>query len=132
MTICEFTGRLDQILGNLNTLHKNVFIEDFSQVQPTVYLMSSDNLSWLLPAKHENTIGFENEKPDITCGIMPLQGPTTYISKGLQWDLTPDMVCQFGGLVSTSNKIVKQVLEIKSENNHSLFGIEMKTEDYVL
>ncbi len=107
-------------------------MEDFSQDQPTVYLMGSDNLSWLLPAKYENIIGFENEKPNITCGVIPLQGPTTYISKGLQWDLTPDMVCQFGGLVSTSNKIVEQVLNIKAENNHSILGIEMHTKDYVL
>lgn len=133
IVICEFSGRMDQVLANMNTLHKNVFIQDFVQEKPsaTVYLLSCDTLSWLLPANINSIITFEKEVPNHVCGVVPFQGPTKYTSTGLQWDLSLDMVCQFGGLVSTSNRVAQKILHITPMCNHSVFTLELKATDYV-
>lgn len=131
--ICEFGGRLDQTLGNLNTLHKNVFLHaGQAEERRNVFLMSSETLSWLLPANCRNKICFETQPPSLVCGVIPLVGPTRYTTTGLKWNMTTNTVCKFGGLVSTSNQVVDKVVNIVSVENHSVFSVELMTDKYVL
>ncbi|CAL8079957.1 unnamed protein product [Orchesella dallaii] len=131
IVVCESSGRLDQAIGNLNTLHKHRFLEDSPQTTQ-VYIMSSENLCWLLPANQRSSIVFEKDDPEFTCGIIPFVGPTTYISTGLKWDLTPDMVCSFGGLISCNNIVVEKTVEITSNDKPSIFTVELHPRDYIL
>ncbi|ODM91760.1 Thiamin pyrophosphokinase 1 [Orchesella cincta] len=131
IVICESSGRLDQVIGNLNTLHKNRFLED-SPHSAQVYMLSSESLCWLLPANQQSAIVFEKDDPGFTCGVIPFVGPTTYSSTGLKWDLTPDMLCNFGGLISTNNIVVERTVEIVSNDKPSVFTVELHPHDYIL
>ena len=68
-----------------------------------------------------------------TCGIMPIGSPATLTTKGLKWDMSKwqlpfrlyseskhhvtidNLKCQFGGMVSTSNAIDSDLIEIVTD-----------------
>lgn len=92
-----FGGRIDQTLGNINTLFNAREMTD----RP-LYLMSEDSLACLLePGEHliDVTTGMEGH----WCGLLPVGGKCSCITTtGLKWNLTQS-VLEFGSLVSTSN-----------------------------
>ena len=51
---------------------------------------------------------------DKSCGILPLFGPVRLETEGLQWNLTPENLVKFGGLISTSNKIISDRVIIQN------------------
>ena len=57
-----------------------------------------------------------------TCGLFPLSGRATCITRGLEWDLDESMPLQFGGLISTSNKIIG--IDNHSSNHNHDTGIK--------
>ena len=93
----ETSGRLDQVMANLETL----FLAPAILTKP-VYLISSLGISWLLPAgRHEiKSAGFVTETTN--CGLIPLDGRAVVTTEGLKWNLAGG-VLRFGQLVSTSN-----------------------------
>jgi thiamine pyrophosphokinase len=51
---------------------------------------------------------------DATCGLIPLSGPTRLTTAGLVWNLD-NKVSEFGGLVSTSNRIKHSKVQITTD-----------------
>jgi len=93
----ETSGRLDQVMANLETL----FLAPAILPKP-VYLISSLGISWLLPAgRHEiQSAGFVTDTTN--CGLIPLDGRAVVTTEGLKWNMAGG-VLRFGELVSTSN-----------------------------
>lgn len=83
IALCETSGRLDQIMANLETLYHSQKISDVPLVE-----MSSDSLTWLLPAG-SHTIHVKDEfiQKKFPCGLIPLSGETRVTSSGLKWNL---------------------------------------------
>lgn len=93
----ETSGRLDQVMANLETL----FLAPAILPKP-VYLISSLGISWLLPAGRHyiQSAGFVTDTTN--CGLIPLDGKAVVTTEGLKWNLAGG-VLKFGELVSTSN-----------------------------
>jgi thiamine pyrophosphokinase len=100
VAICENSGRLDQIVANINTLFKNQ--KKSATISRPVFMLASTNLSWLLSAgQHEIHIPEGVRK--MWCALMPVGAATVVSTEGLKWNMK-DFEMRFGGLVSTSNK----------------------------
>lgn len=97
VAICETSGRFDQIIANVNTLYKNLQDPESS----AVYILSSNNLSWLLPPG-DNEIHIPHFLRKYWCSLVPFQHPTVASTSGLCWNLE-NSTMEFGGMVSTSN-----------------------------
>ncbi|XP_045765458.1 thiamin pyrophosphokinase 1 isoform X2 [Maniola jurtina] len=104
LVIAQTSGRLDQILGNIQTLH---LVKENGLVHPKtrIYIMSDDSLSWLLqPGDHiidipEESRGYKRAG----CSLIPVGEPCTSVTtSGLKWNLD-NQELKFGKLVSTSN-----------------------------
>ena len=126
LTIVEASGRLDQIMANINTLFTGPKI-----LNMPLYQLCSDSLSWVLEPGHHR-IHVDNSLFHRWCGLIPVQGPARVTTKGLKWDLGKNQTklnivsrlkitkndklitdfkitqdghkLQFGALVSTSNQ----------------------------
>ena len=93
----ESSGRLDQIMANLQTL----FLAS-KMISCPVYLLSSNSLTWLLtPGQHSLKIR-DSMSDESHCGLIPLDGKAVVSTSGLKWNLQ-DGILRFGELVSTSN-----------------------------
>lgn len=116
IALCETSGRIDQILGNINSefviwfkrvkvkidlvlaLHKNNLKPP--EVSRPVFILSDNSISWLLSTgQHEIHIPESVRK--LWCAMIPFR-QTTVTTTGLKWNLTNGLM-QFGGVVSTSN-----------------------------
>ncbi|KAI8078839.1 thiamine pyrophosphokinase [Halteromyces radiatus] len=102
-------GRFDQTIANINMLY---FMKD--QIERKVILLSDENLTVLLD-KGKHHIHCMNELEGPTCGIMPIGAPATMTTKGLKWNLD-NHTCYFGGMVSTSNAIDSNLIEIETDS----------------
>jgi thiamine pyrophosphokinase len=52
-----------------------------------------------------------------TCGLIPIMGRCEkVITTGLQWNLNGDVPLEFGGLVSSSNRIVNDLVTIETSS----------------
>ncbi|XP_034248856.1 thiamin pyrophosphokinase 1 [Thrips palmi] len=98
VAVCEVSGRLDQILSQLNTLH---------MFEECIVLLSSCSATWLLkPGSHE--INVSNLKhndilsDDRWIGLIPVGAPTIVTTSGLKWNLK-NQEMKFGGMISSSN-----------------------------
>lgn len=98
IAICETSGRIDQILANVQTLYLN-HRDPHSCV---VYILSSQSLSWLL-LPGDNEIHIPDHFRDYWCSLVPFQHSTIATTSGLRWNLN-ETILEFGGIVSTSNK----------------------------
>ena len=104
----ESSGRLDQIMANIQTLflaqdllHSRPVTSDVSAPVP-VFQLSSSTLSWLLAPGHHKIVTRECVSARSHCGLIPLDGRAVVSSSGLKWNLDQG-VLRFGELVSTSN-----------------------------
>ncbi|KAG2230062.1 hypothetical protein INT48_005390 [Thamnidium elegans] len=102
-------GRFDQTIASINLLY---MMKD--QVERRVILVSDENITILLD-KGAHQIHCQSELEGPTCGIMPIGSPATLTTKGLKWDMV-DLKCEFGGMVSTSNAIDNDVIEIVTDS----------------
>lgn len=105
-------GRVDQGVGLLHELyreqkhrHPGVRFWLFSEASVTVIL--SPGTTVLHTPLDEGLI-----KRNI--GILPVYGPAIIATKGLEWDVE-DWKTEMGGQLSTSNHIVKDVIEITTD-----------------
>lgn len=104
-------GRVDQTLGNLNTMYMEA--EDGHEV----FWLDAHNATLILPpGQHYISIDASREGP--TCGLIPVGCPVDSVStEGLRWNLDGQRLA-FGknGLVSTSNHITEATVHINTSH----------------
>ncbi|PSN33329.1 Thiamine pyrophosphokinase 1 [Blattella germanica] len=100
IAVCETSGRLDQIITNLNTLFK---AKDIVGNVP-VYQLAKNSLTWLLrPGLHQINVGEKIVEERGWCSLVPLGERVEHVTTtGLKWNLE-NRTLEFGGMVSTSN-----------------------------
>lgn len=83
LVVCETSGRLDQIMANINTLFKSRKILP----EVTVFVLSSNSLSWLLhPGSHVIHIPAQLVAAKRWCGLVPFTR-TKITTSGLKWNM---------------------------------------------
>lgn len=108
VVIAESSGRIDQIMANINTLHK---AHELCCV-PRIFVLAHNSLSFLIrPGKHRITIIQSLVDKQDWCALMPFSETATVTTTGLKWNLQ-DQKLQFGGLVTTSNTYVNNEVNI--------------------
>jgi thiamine pyrophosphokinase len=126
----DISGRLDQGLSLLHYLY--LAKADESLLDGTIYLLSSQSLTFIL-SPGPNIIHFPQPSETFSenVGIIPLSGPTTITTRGLEWDVT-NWATQLGsGMMSTSNHIRAENVEIEvhvrddESVNLPLFTVEL-------
>ncbi|EAT41838.1 AAEL006587-PA [Aedes aegypti] len=112
LVLCESSGRLDQIMANINTL----FLARKILPETPVFLRSSNSLSWLLPAgSHLINIPPRLLNERIWCSLIPVGYRAVCSTSGLRWNLD-NQVTEFGTLVSTSNTYAELEVGIKTDS----------------
>ena len=129
-----FGGRFDQEMASIQAMYK--WCDTFNN---QIYLYTDETCAFLLPAETrcEIRMPFYNEHtPSIeesnygdatstkamkivgegpTCGLIPIGCRVDSIkTSGLKWDLDGNMPLEFGGFVSSSNRIMEPVLTVES------------------
>lgn len=102
-----FGGRLDHTFANINVLFM------FPEVR--IVLLSDESMAFLLPKNfnHEVLINSSIEGPQ--CGLLPVGGSSiSTTTTGLKWNLDKTSM-QFGGLISTSNIQINDVVTVHSD-----------------
>ncbi|XP_049529561.1 thiamin pyrophosphokinase 1 isoform X1 [Anopheles darlingi] len=111
LTLCESSGRLDQIMANINTL----FLAQTILPGVPVFLRSSNSLTWLLePGDHVIDIPPRLVHESIWCSLVPIGHSCRCTTEGLKWNLT-QRIMEFGSLVSTSNTYSSDRVRIVNE-----------------
>ncbi|KAL1935024.1 hypothetical protein VTP01DRAFT_4164 [Rhizomucor pusillus] len=100
-------GRFDQTMASINLLYS---MKD--QLERRVILVSDESVTVLLD-KGSHHIHCQPDYEGPTCGIIPIGSPTVLTTKGLRWNLE-NHECSFGGMVSTSNMLANDLIEIKT------------------
>lgn len=100
ISVCEDSGRIDHILGNINTLFMNLLKPP--EILRPVYILSSGSLTWLL-SSGQHTIHIPENFRQYWCSLVPIGSRATATTTGLKWNLNNEIM-EFGRIVSTSNK----------------------------
>ncbi|XP_068631189.1 thiamine pyrophosphokinase 1 isoform X2 [Battus philenor] len=104
VAVAQASGRIDQILGNIQTLYLAKEKQLLSS-KTNVYILSDDAVSWLLfPGDHIIFIPEETRKYKRSwCSLVPMgEVCKSVTTSGLKWNLD-NSTLKFGELVSTSN-----------------------------
>lgn len=118
-----FGGRFDQEMGCFQALYawNDRIHELWLYDDHTCAILLSANVLYSIRLA-ANGGGF-GEGP--TCGLIPLGGPCDSVTTtGLQWNLQAERLA-FGGLVSTSNRVVDDVITVFSANQPIVFTAEV-------
>ena len=108
-------GRFDHDMANINTLFK------WTKHFDSLTLFSNENMVQLLEPGRHVIIPDRNLEEGPTCGLIPIGLPVDNITtNGLKWNLSKQTL-NFGGLVSTSNRIVDKKIVIDTPNGHILW-----------
>ncbi|XP_016926376.4 thiamine pyrophosphokinase 1 [Drosophila suzukii] len=108
----DTSGRLDQVMANLNTLYKS------QKDNCNVFLLSGDSVTWLLrPGKHTIQVPVDLVTSQRWCSLMPLGSPAHNVTTtGLKWNLYHAQM-EFGGMVSTSNTYATEFVQVETDAN---------------
>lgn len=120
-----FGGRFDQEMASFQALYR--WADAFSY---RLVLYTDETCAFLLPAGEVNEVKLANiieadaNKSDennrsmgegVTCGLIPIGCRCDSVTTtGLKWNLDGDVPLEFGGLVSTSNRIVQDTVTVQS------------------
>lgn len=134
-----FGGRFDQEMGCVNALCVWGKKEAFRNT--TLALYDEETCAFALPASPRKSeirvrfVGDTAEKKDQhnnlvgegpTCGLIPIMGRCEeVVTTGLKWNLEGDTPIEFGGLVSSSNRVMSEVVTVQT-SSPMLFTAEMK------
>jgi thiamine pyrophosphokinase len=131
-----FGGRFDQEMGCLQALYKwgDVASSSSENHPRSIWLYDDQTTAILLPADAENHIELallsssgvcgKNVGEGPTCGLIPLGAPCERVTTtGFQWNLS-NQPTAFGGLVSTSNRIVAPTVTVVA-SSPLIFTAEM-------
>lgn len=111
VVVSQTSGRLDQIMANINTLHRS---NKFSSAD-RILLLSDNSLSFLLqPGKHTIHIPTPLVTKQDWCALIPFREATLLRTAGLKWNLK-DQLTQFGCQISTSNTYAANVVEVRTD-----------------
>ena len=113
-------GRVDQGFSTLHHLY--MAIVDQSLLRGEIYLLSEQSLSFVLE-NGKNTMKMNRDIFGENIGIIPITGPATISTVGLEWDVQ-DWKTEFGGQVSTSNHVKSDLVGIQTDSR-VLFTIEL-------
>ncbi|EYB86687.1 hypothetical protein Y032_0275g1071 [Ancylostoma ceylanicum] len=114
------SGRFDHTMAAINSLYYSSKIMD-----KDVFCLDGENLTCVLD-EGEYVINVDRQHVTGTCGVIPFcQRPTVVTMKGFRWDLE-DTKMSFGGIVSTSNFMEKDVLIVKT-SAPLIFTMELAT-----
>lgn len=91
-----------------------------------ILLLSAMNLTMLME-RGRNEILLPKRWFGKTCGILPVGGPAVVTTRGLEWDLK-EQETRFGGLVSTSNHLVEEVVVVETDVE-VVFTVEVREEE---
>jgi thiamine pyrophosphokinase len=123
VVLASLTGRVDQAIGILHEMLRESRAAPFLQIS----LVSESSLSFLLPTGISKITGLQ-EKADGSAlftenvGILPLYGPATISTTGLEWDVT-NWATQMGTIVSTSNHVKQSDISVET-SEWVLFTVE--------
>jgi thiamine pyrophosphokinase len=115
-----FGGRFDQEMASFQALYK--WGPKFNY---QLWLYSDETCAILIPANTQIELKlpcFDKTIPDIvgegpTCGLIPLGCKCdSIVTTGLQWNLDGTVPLEFGGLVSTSNRIMEPIVTIHASH----------------
>ncbi|XP_030374939.1 thiamin pyrophosphokinase 1 isoform X2 [Scaptodrosophila lebanonensis] len=108
----DCSGRLDQVMANLNTLYK------VQKENCNVYLLSGNSVTWLLrPGKHTIQVPLDLVTSQRWCSLMPVGASAHNVTTtGLKWNLYHAHM-EFGGMVSTSNTYSTEFVQIETDSN---------------
>lgn len=108
----DSSGRLDQVMANLNTLYK------MQKDTCNVYLLSGDSITWLLrPGKHTIQVPLDLVSNQRWCSLMPVGSAAHNVTTtGLKWNLYHAQM-EFGGMVSTSNTYSTEFVQVQTDSN---------------
>jgi len=134
-----FGGRFDQEMASIQALYR--WSDAFSY---RLMLYSDETSAFLLPAGVMSEVTLANiiENDDqsevakrqvgegVTCGLIPIGCRCDSVTTtGLKWNLDGDVPLEFGGLVSTSNRIVEDTVTVQS-SQPLVFTTEMISRGY--
>jgi thiamine pyrophosphokinase len=117
-------GRVDQGFSVIHHLFKAVSDRDL--LNGSIYLLSEQSLSFVLERGCNLVHGVSPTRTSMfqeSIGIIPILGPATISTKGLEWDVK-DWKTEIGGQISTSNHIKADVVEVQA-SDRVLFTIEL-------
>ncbi|OQR66795.1 thiamin pyrophosphokinase 1-like [Tropilaelaps mercedesae] len=110
LAFCISSGRLDQIMGNVNTLCNS---EKFMRAD--IVLHAGDEITWILRKGRHRILTPESARGGY-CGIIPIGRPVTVTSRGLKWDLNSTQL-EFKELISTSNRAIADEIQIETTDD---------------
>ncbi|XP_016980319.1 thiamin pyrophosphokinase 1 [Drosophila rhopaloa] len=108
----DTSGRLDQVMANINTLYKS------QKDNCNVFLLSGDSVTWLLrPGKHTIQVPVDLVTSQRWCSLMPVGSSAHNVTTtGLKWNLYHAQM-EFGGMVSTSNTYATEFVQVETDAN---------------
>ncbi|KAI9737822.1 MAG: hypothetical protein M1834_009191 [Cirrosporium novae-zelandiae] len=114
-------GRLDQAISTIHHLY--FAARDPTLIPGNLFLVTAQNISFVLK-KGKNAISTPLKEGILLrdVGVLPVGVPAIITTKGLEWDVK-DWKTELGGVISTSNHIKSDVIEIET-NEPVLFTVE--------
>lgn len=102
----EFGGRVDHFFKLISVL------DEYLSKGKTVFSLGSDTLIFVVGGGHTevNLCDYQQWK---YYGLVPMKGPTQVSTTGFKWDLAGETM-QLGGLISTSNEVICNVVSVQS------------------
>ncbi|KJH46967.1 thiamine diphosphokinase [Dictyocaulus viviparus] len=102
------SGRFDHVLAAINSM-----LYSTTLMTQEVFCLEGENLTFVLN-EGEHYIKVDQKLITGTCGVIPFCQKTTVVTMtGFRWNLE-GIEMAFGGLISTSNVIEENVLQIKT------------------
>lgn len=102
------SGRFDHALAAINSMYYSITI-----MNQEVYCLEGENLTFVID-EGEHYIEIDEQLVTGICGVIPFcQKVTTVTMNGFRWNLE-DANMAFGSLISTSNFMEKNVLQVKT------------------
>lgn len=124
-------GRVDQGLGLLHELYREYKAHESSSSSPArLWLVSEQSISFVLPVGKSVIRGLDSAKGIFArnVGIVPIYGAAVLTLKGFEWDVQ-DWETKMGGMVSTSNHVLGDEVEVEVGGEMVLFTIETVERD---
>jgi thiamine pyrophosphokinase len=124
VVLASLTGRVDQAIGIFHEMFREAREASFLQI----WLVSDCSMSFLLPPGINRIRGLRDMavNGDLifteNVGILPLYGPATISTSGLEWDVN-NWETRMGTVLSTSNHVKQSDISIEA-SEWVLFTIE--------
>jgi len=118
-----------RVYQTFHSIHQLFVASQDTRLRRKVTLVSDESVTFLLE-KGRNVINTPLSAFGKTCGLIPVAGPSVITTEGLEWDLN-ETETRFGGMVSTSNHLVKDQVEVVT-TELLLFTMEIRKAKQVL